>query len=90
MLEKGLQFGNNGDEPSRLTADIMDASGDEAWPIATFTYLVLRNGLKPAGDRIREGATCDHVKATIEFWNWYAMFFACPFDAQHCWKAWGF
>jgi hypothetical protein len=44
MLEKGLQFGNNGDDPARLTADIMDASGDEAWPIATFTYVVLRNG----------------------------------------------
>lgn len=84
MLEKGLQFGNTGDDPSRLTADIMDASGDEAWPIATFTYLVLRNGLKPTGDRIREGATCDNVKATIEFWNWWAMFFACPFAAPHC------
>ena len=86
MLEKGLQFGNNGDEPSRLTADIMDASGDEAWPMATFTYVVLRNGLEPTNDRIREGATCANVKATLEFWNWYSTLFACPFVAQHCQK----
>ena len=70
MLEKGLQFGNNGDDPKRLTADIMDASGDEAWPIATFTYIVFRSGLPPTGDRLRKNATCTNVQATVEFWNW--------------------
>jgi hypothetical protein len=71
MLEKGLQFGNNGDSPDRLTADIMDASGDAAWPISTFTYIVIRNGLQ--SDRLREGATCANVQATVEFWNWLVL-----------------
>jgi hypothetical protein len=71
MLEKGLQFGNNGDPPDKLTADIMDASGDAAWPISTYSYVIIRNGLQ--GDRLREGATCANVQATIEFWNWLVL-----------------
>jgi hypothetical protein len=68
MLEKGLQYGNNGDDPSRMTADIMDAAGDQAWPIATFTYIILRNGQD--SDRLRVGATCENVKETVKFWEW--------------------
>jgi hypothetical protein len=71
MLEKGLQFGNNDDPPDKLTADIMDASGDLAWPISTFSYVIIRNGLQ--GDRLREGATCANVQATVEFWNWLVL-----------------
>ena len=71
MLEKGLQFGNNGDPPDKLTADIMDASGDAAWPISTYSYVIIRNGLQ--GDRLRAGATCANVQATVEFWNWLVL-----------------
>ena len=71
MFEKGLQFGNNGDPPDKLTSDIMDASGDSAWPISTFSYVIIRNGLQ--GDRLREGATCSNVQATVEFWNWLVL-----------------
>ncbi len=68
MLEKGLQFGNNGDSPDKLTSDIMDTSGDASWPISTFSYVIIRNGLQ--SDRLREGATCANVQATVEFWHW--------------------
>jgi hypothetical protein len=71
MFEKGLQFGNNGDPPDKLTVDIMDASGDTAWPISTFSYVIIRNGLQ--GDRLREGATCANMQATVEFWHWLVL-----------------
>jgi hypothetical protein len=71
MLEKGLQFGNNGDPPDKLTSDIMDSSGDSSWPISTFTYIIIRNGLQ--SDRLREGATCANVQATVEFWHWLVL-----------------
>ena len=29
VMENGADFGNNGDEPSRLTADIHNAKGDK-------------------------------------------------------------
>jgi len=35
------------------------------------TDLVLRNGLQPTKDRLRTGATCANVEATVEFWNWF-------------------
>eukprot|EP00667_Euglena_gracilis_P019577 EG_transcript_21018 len=38
VLEMGLSFGNNGDDPSRLTADLSNAQGVNAWPINTYMY----------------------------------------------------
>ncbi|EKX51473.1 hypothetical protein GUITHDRAFT_61890, partial [Guillardia theta CCMP2712] len=35
-------FGNNGDDPERLTADVHAASGSQAWPMVGYTYLVMR------------------------------------------------
>ena len=49
----------------------MDASGDAAWPISTYSYVIIRNGLQ--GDRLRAGATCANVQATVEFWNWLVL-----------------
>eukprot|EP00854_Cymbomonas_tetramitiformis_P003185 gene3185-4030_t len=73
VLEKGLEFGNNGDDPSRLTADIQDARGAYAWPIASYTYVILRlnqvDGVPR--DRLREGATCAHVNQTMAYLNWF-------------------
>ena len=69
MLENGLQFGNNGDDPERLTADLMDAKGGLAWPIATYTYAIIRDGQDY--DRLRSGATCEHVGATMQFLDWF-------------------
>ena len=28
-------------------------------------------GLPPTGDRLRQGATCANVRATVKFWNWF-------------------
>lgn len=65
VMEMGLSFGNNGDDPKRMTADIQNAQGNMAWPIAGYTYLIMRK------DSIRQGATCANVKATVDFWYWF-------------------
>eukprot|EP00668_Euglena_longa_P026146 GGOE01032707.1.p1 GENE.GGOE01032707.1~~GGOE01032707.1.p1 ORF type:complete len:1109 (-),score=352.96 GGOE01032707.1:1408-4701(-) len=65
VLEMGLDFGNNGDNESRLTADLNNARGVNAWPIATYTYVVLRKST------LRAGATCDTVRQTVAFWQWF-------------------
>eukprot|EP00668_Euglena_longa_P011104 GGOE01013477.1.p1 GENE.GGOE01013477.1~~GGOE01013477.1.p1 ORF type:complete len:1165 (+),score=295.59 GGOE01013477.1:79-3495(+) len=65
VLEMGLNFGNNGDDPSQLTADLNNAQGVNAWPIVTYTYVVLRKST------LRKGATCEHVAGTVAFWYWF-------------------
>eukprot|EP00960_Hanusia_phi_P077188 768661-Hanusia_phi.AAC.2 len=65
VSEKGLDFGNNGDDPERLTADVHAASGSLAWPMVGYTYLVMRK------KTLRNGASCEHRKATMKFWNWF-------------------
>lgn len=65
VLELGLSFGNNGDNPVHLTADINNAKGVNAWPLAGYTYLIMRK------DTLRPNATCADVKATMEFWHWF-------------------
>eukprot|EP00667_Euglena_gracilis_P000329 EG_transcript_328 len=49
----------------RLTADLTNARGDNAWPIVTYNYVVLRKST------LRAGATCDTVRATVAFWQWF-------------------
>eukprot|EP00668_Euglena_longa_P004599 GGOE01005367.1.p1 GENE.GGOE01005367.1~~GGOE01005367.1.p1 ORF type:complete len:1173 (-),score=343.25 GGOE01005367.1:655-3930(-) len=65
VLEMGLSFGNNGDDAARLTADLEDAQGSNAWPIVGYTYLVMRKST------LRSGATCENVRATVAFWYWF-------------------
>eukprot|EP00667_Euglena_gracilis_P003896 EG_transcript_3911 len=65
LLELGLAFGNNGDDPSRLTADLNYARGVNGWPIVTYVYAVLRT------KTLRDGATCDNVHETVAFWQWF-------------------
>ena len=75
ILQKGLQFGNNEDDPTRLTADLMGADDPGAWPIATYSYLILRTGMNSitntAVDRLRAGATCDNMRETLDYWSWF-------------------
>ena len=71
---RGLQFGNNGDSPTRLTATIAPTlSNVLAWPFTTYTYFVLRTGMSgfTASDRLRTGATCENVIQTVAFWRWF-------------------
>lgn len=49
----------------RLTADLNNARGLNGWPIATYTYVVLRTST------LRAGATCDNVHDTVAFWQWF-------------------
>eukprot|EP00668_Euglena_longa_P025548 GGOE01031918.1.p1 GENE.GGOE01031918.1~~GGOE01031918.1.p1 ORF type:complete len:1162 (-),score=353.87 GGOE01031918.1:686-3928(-) len=65
VLEMGLSFGNNGDDAARLTADLEDAQGSNAWPIVGYTYLVMRKST------LRSGATCENVRQTVAFWYWF-------------------
>lgn len=63
VLQQGLEFGNNGDNPDHLTADLMNAPGTSAWPISGYTYLVL-NTASP-------GANCTKVRELMQYWDWF-------------------
>ena len=65
IVERGLQFGNNGDDASHMTADIGGSENPFAWPLVGYTYLVMRKRT------LRQGASCAHVQATMEFWHWF-------------------
>ena len=65
VLQRGMDFGNNGEPPSRLTVDISGAYGAYAWPICAYTYVVVRKAT------LREGATCAHARETVAFWHWF-------------------
>ena len=65
VLQKGMDFGNNGEPPERLTADLIGAYGAYSWPICQYTYIVFRKAT------LRRGAACDHVRAAAAFWLWF-------------------
>eukprot|EP00668_Euglena_longa_P025675 GGOE01032083.1.p1 GENE.GGOE01032083.1~~GGOE01032083.1.p1 ORF type:complete len:1174 (-),score=330.62 GGOE01032083.1:861-4049(-) len=65
VLELGSDFGNNGDDPAHLTADIHNAPGQHSWPIVGYSYLMMRT------QTLRRGATCENVRAVVHFWNWF-------------------
>eukprot|EP00667_Euglena_gracilis_P013005 EG_transcript_13385 len=65
VLEMGLDFGNNGDNETHLTADLNYARGVNGWPIASYVYVVLRKAT------LRAGATCDTVRQNVAFWQWF-------------------
>eukprot|EP00667_Euglena_gracilis_P008108 EG_transcript_8205 len=65
MLERGVAFGNNGDDPAHLTADLFNAANPLAWPIVSYSYLMLRKAT------LRPGASCATVAALAKFWLWF-------------------
>eukprot|EP00667_Euglena_gracilis_P007884 EG_transcript_7971 len=65
LLELGLSFGNNGDDPAHLTGNIYGAVNPLAWPWASYAYLVVRTST------LRAGAACATVSALVNFWVWF-------------------
>ena len=65
LLDDSFHFGNNGDDPALLTADLRGDPARGAWPIAGLTYLVMRKAT------LRSGGTCDTVRETMQFWVWF-------------------
>eukprot|EP00667_Euglena_gracilis_P017935 EG_transcript_18971 len=65
VLEKGLSFGNNGDDPAHLTGDISSALNPLAWPFVLWTYVGVRKAT------LRPGATCATVTALMNFLLWF-------------------
>jgi len=65
VSELGRSFGNNGDAPSHLTADLMGAKSELAWPMVSYIYLVMRK------DTVRPNATCQNRNETLSFWLWF-------------------
>jgi phosphate transport system substrate-binding protein len=63
--ERGLDFGNNGDPPTYLTADIGGTIGSQSWPLCGYTYLVMRK------NTLRPGSTCNTRRQTVLFWEWF-------------------
>lgn len=62
LYAQGLEFGNNGDDPAHLTADISDSTGHQAWPFALLSYLVVRKSTTRFGpDR------CDIKNSTLDY-----------------------
>eukprot|EP00667_Euglena_gracilis_P015160 EG_transcript_15758 len=64
VLEKGLSFGNNNDDPAHLTSDLTSALNPLAWPIVYYSYIAVRKST------LRPGATCATVSAMVDFWLW--------------------
>eukprot|EP00668_Euglena_longa_P026220 GGOE01032812.1.p1 GENE.GGOE01032812.1~~GGOE01032812.1.p1 ORF type:complete len:1149 (-),score=379.79 GGOE01032812.1:821-3820(-) len=65
VLELGLSFGNNGEDPSHLTSDLSNAQGVDAWPLVGFAYVAVRK------DTMRTGATCEHRRELVNFFRWF-------------------
>ena len=62
LVERGLQFAEPVD---RLNADVNNALGTSAWPIAGYTYFVIRK------NTLRPGATCSNRIETFKFIEWF-------------------
>eukprot|EP00667_Euglena_gracilis_P011137 EG_transcript_11357 len=65
VLEKGLSFGNNGDDPAHLTGDLHNAVNPLAWPMVMWTYVGVRKST------LRPGATCATRNALVAYWRWF-------------------
>jgi len=65
VSEYGMSFGNNGDLPFHFTADLLNAKTALSWPIASYTYLVMRKNFT------RFGGTCQNRYETVKFWYWF-------------------
>ena len=60
-------FGNNGEDPMRLTASLAYSAGLQSWPIAGYTYLVMRK----TTTHFSAGQTCATRRAAVDFWSWF-------------------
>jgi len=65
LLDAGSQFGNNGDDPEHMTANLFVTQSSNAWPLCGYTYLVMRK------ETLREGGTHSSRLSTSKFWNWF-------------------
>eukprot|EP00667_Euglena_gracilis_P000749 EG_transcript_749 len=65
VLEKGLSFGNNGDDPVHLTGDLTNAVNPLAWPAVGWVYVAVRKAT------LRPGATCATAAALVRYWLWF-------------------
>jgi phosphate transport system substrate-binding protein len=65
VMEKGLDFGNSGEPSTRLVADIHNAKSALSWPIAGYTYFVLRK------NATRYGGDCANRAALLAFFEWF-------------------
>eukprot|EP00667_Euglena_gracilis_P000418 EG_transcript_418 len=65
VLELGGLFGLDGTDPSRLTANLCNAVNPLAWPIVGYSYVALRKRT------LRDGATCESVRALLQFLKWF-------------------
>lgn len=54
FFEVGLDFGNDGSDPSRLTVDLTSASGLRSWPIALLGYASSRKDHTPKNCYMRK------------------------------------
>uniref|UniRef100_A0A7S3GGX5 Uncharacterized protein n=1 Tax=Palpitomonas bilix TaxID=652834 RepID=A0A7S3GGX5_9EUKA len=57
-----MEFGGDLD-PTRLTASLSDGAGQNVWPIAGYTYLVLRQRMT--------NVDCTKREAVLAFWTWF-------------------
>jgi len=65
LIEKGLDFGSD-EIAERLTVDISNALGSQAWPIVGYTYFITRkNGSQ------RSDASCADNLAMQNFFLWF-------------------
>lgn len=65
VAEKGSDYGNNGEDSTRMTSDVSNANGNNAWPMTGYTYFVLRkNTMRPFSD-------CRNRRATLDFLIWF-------------------
>jgi len=65
VAEFEMMFGNNGDAPEHLTSNIYNAKSASAWPIAGYSYLVMRK------NTTRKAGSCQITRATVQFWLWF-------------------
>eukprot|EP00667_Euglena_gracilis_P001076 EG_transcript_1076 len=65
IMELGSSFGNDGNDSSRLTANLWNAAGLSSWPICNYVYIVVRK------TTVRPGTTCVQMAANVAFWKWF-------------------
>jgi len=63
--ELGMSFGNNGDPAVHLTANLVNAKNDLAWPMVGYSYFVMRKkSLDPS-------ESCQTRLELVNFWIWF-------------------
>uniref|UniRef100_A0A0G4HN40 PBP domain-containing protein n=1 Tax=Chromera velia CCMP2878 TaxID=1169474 RepID=A0A0G4HN40_9ALVE len=65
LVEKGLNFGNDGSDPERLNADTFDSTNVLSWPISSYTYFIMRKGT------LRTRAGCQNRIETLKYLLWF-------------------